>query len=329
MLRRRRTGLLARSMTIAALAACATRPSTATDPHARIEENPAVSPIPPQPPPAAEGPRGLESSPTREPEADAPFSSKEITLASAPVERKLWVYLPVRKSHQKRPLVLVAPAGSSMMWGMGLGDGDRPEHLPYAAAGFAVVAYSLDGALPSRTPTDQEVIEGVKGFQEAKAGVVNASAALDWALANLSEVAPNRVYAAGHSSAATLALLFATQDHRVRAVAAYAPAPYPTHWLATPPRTRLVEGVRRFVPGLGAFLAWSEPGAHTRELNVPVFVFQSEEDGNVQMADTVKFVADLGKTNSHVTFVRAEHGDHYGSMIHEGLPRGVEWLARL
>ena len=52
------------------------------------------------------------------------------------------------------------------------------------------------------------------GFQDlfvidAQAGLVNARNALEFVLARVPEVDPKRIYAAGHSSAGTLALLFA------------------------------------------------------------------------------------------------------------------------
>ena len=56
---------------------------------------------------------------------------------------KLWIYEP--EGSEKRPCILIAPAGSTLMEGMSLGEEDQDEHVPYVQAGFVVIAYSLDG----------------------------------------------------------------------------------------------------------------------------------------------------------------------------------------
>ena len=61
-----------------------------------------------------------------------------------------YLYLPPGKHAPKSlPCVLIAPAGSTCWRAWTLGDGDSPEHMPYVKAGYAVLAYELDG--PSTT----------------------------------------------------------------------------------------------------------------------------------------------------------------------------------
>ncbi len=68
---------------------------------------------------------------------------------------KLWLYLPEgQHDPQSLPCVLIAGAGSNLVTGMELTDGDRPEHLPYARAGMAVLAYELDGMVKEKSPND-------------------------------------------------------------------------------------------------------------------------------------------------------------------------------
>jgi dipeptidyl aminopeptidase/acylaminoacyl peptidase len=135
-----------------------------------------------------------------------------------------------------------------------------------------------------------------------------------------------RVYAVGHSSAATIALLVASQDHRVRRVVAFAPAPYPLRWISLPRRKELLDRLAAHVAGFDSFLAWTAPGAHIEELGIPALIFHSEEDTNIAIGDTAEYVTALKKINPSVTFVRAAHGGHYDSMIREGIPRAIEWL---
>ena len=110
---------------------------------------------------------------------------------------------------------------------MDLGDGDRPEHLPYVRAGFAVLAYELDGVLPKdRETRPDDAADPARGSgSAAQAGLVNARIALDYALAKVAGGRPRaRSSSAGHSSAGTLAILFAENEPRLRGGVAYAPA---------------------------------------------------------------------------------------------------------
>ena len=67
---------------------------------------------------------------------------------------KLWLYLPEGK-HEDKSLscVLIAPAGSTLLTGMKLENGDRAEHVPYVRAGFAVLSFELDGGVPASPTT--------------------------------------------------------------------------------------------------------------------------------------------------------------------------------
>jgi dipeptidyl aminopeptidase/acylaminoacyl peptidase len=148
-------------------------------------------------------------------------SMHRITIRSARGTGELRVYLPQGGS-EKRPCVFVAPAGSPLICGMSLGDGDSPEQIPYARAGFIVVAYSIDGDLPKDHSAEQ-LIHSIRCFKASHGGVDNASEAIDYALIHIPNIDPKRRYVAGHSSAATLALQVAEQDSRIAACAAYAP----------------------------------------------------------------------------------------------------------
>ncbi|HEY2586292.1 MAG TPA: hypothetical protein VGI81_11065 [Tepidisphaeraceae bacterium] len=140
---------------------------------------------------------------------------------------QIYLYLPAgqRVTHSL-PCVFIAPAGSRLFHGMQVGKNDMPEHLPYVRAGFAVCAYELSGSLPrtSQRSMPWSMVAGpVRQFVAADGGVANAQHAIDYVLNQVPEVNPQQLYAAGHSSAATVALDVAAGDHRIRGVAAYAP----------------------------------------------------------------------------------------------------------
>jgi dienelactone hydrolase len=237
---------------------------------------------------------------------------------------RLWIYRPKRASGHKRPCVLVAPAGTRLFHGMTLSEGDRAEHLPYARAGFVVVAYEIDGALPD-LPTQPEVIRAARSFQAADAGLVNAREALDYALRKLPEVDSRRIYTAGHSSAATLSLVVAEHEPRVRACIAYAPNCDLESRLGDP----LIRSLSGYLPGYRDFIRHRSPQREAGRLGCPVFLFCADDDTTVPPLESICFAAQLRRTNPRVTLVRVPTGNHYPSMIRQGIPRAISWLQSL
>lgn len=242
--------------------------------------------------------------------------------------RLVWLYLPDdADASQPVPCVVIAPAGSNMISGMGLAEGDMPEHLPYVREGFAAISFEVDGFTdPSITVRDEsaEIVSNYKKFRAAHAGLVNARNAVEYVLAQVPEVDPKRIYAAGHSSAATIALLLTEHDQRISACAAYAPVHDVVHDLGGVQ----VRMLSNRLPGLADFLVQSSPMTHYAAVDVPLFLFHAEDDSAVDVAQTreaSRRLVDLGKD---VTTVIVPSGDHYDSMIEEGMPQGIEWLKK-
>lgn len=235
---------------------------------------------------------------------------------------KLWLYLPSGE-HAPRslPCVLITGAGSNLLTGMDLSDEDRPEHLPYVRAGFAVLAFELDGALPNReNSSSMERGQAMIRFLNARAGLVNAHIALEYALAKVPEVDPSRISAVGHSSAGTLAVLFAEHEPRLKACVAFAPA---------------VDVEMRFGPGRVAQLSQAgvgdlcvrySPRQNEDKLQVPLLLFHARDDSNVPAADTEAFASDLQNKGKSVKLDLVDSGNHYDSMINEGIPHAIAWL---
>ena len=134
--------------------------------------------------------------------------------------RTLWLYLP--RTGSPCALVVVPPAGGTLLSAPALTPGDRVEHLPYAEAGFAVLSFSLSGTLSGRV-TPQQVKIAIGDFAKARGGIVDATSAIEAAIAAEPSLAGRPLVAAGHSSAANLALALAAEDARIRAVIAHAP----------------------------------------------------------------------------------------------------------
>lgn len=243
---------------------------------------------------------------------------------------RLRLYLPPG-NHAERSLgcVLVAPAGTNLLVGNNLDSDDyHAETLPYARAGYAVVFYSLDGGLAGEmeSASDAQIAEGYRKFAAAHAGLVNARNALEFVLARVPQVDPQRVFSAGHSSAAVLSLLFAEHEPRLKGCIAYAPASDVETRLADAVNNR---GVQRLLPGVTDFVKRSSPRTHMASFRSPVFLFHAVDDSNEPIATSQRFARDLQQLGKAVTFEQAQRGDHYQSMIDQGIPKAIEWLRRL
>ncbi|MEO0417051.1 MAG: DUF4190 domain-containing protein, partial [Verrucomicrobiota bacterium] len=127
------------------------------------------------------------------------------------------------------PCVLNCPAGTNLLQGARLGilddDSYHDEALPYAEAGIVTVMYSLDGDYDEDTDDEDRssMTEAYQQFKKAGAGTINGRNALDFVLTRLPMVDEGRIFAAGHSSAGTLALLLGAHEPRLRGVLAYCP----------------------------------------------------------------------------------------------------------
>ena len=224
---------------------------------------------------------------------------------------------------QSLPCVLIAPAGTTLLTGVALDDSEyHDETLPYAEAGMVVVHYSLDGD-EFEEGGDETVTYPYALFRAACAGVVNTRNALEFARAKLPMVNPNKIYSAGHSSAGTLSLLAAEHEPRLAGAIAYAPA--------TDVKSRLAElaevpFMSVLYPKLDEFVTQSSPHTHIDDLKTPVFLFHAKDDSNVPFADSQKFAEALRVQGKDVTFDLSETGDHYDSMVTDGIPKAIAWL---
>lgn len=236
----------------------------------------------------------------------------------------LYVYLPPGEhAPASLPCVLICGAGSDLLSGMSLGEGDVPEHLPYVQAGCAVLAYELDGPNSNEDVDPDAMRKAFEAFAASRAGLVNGRNALEYVLAKVPEVDPSQIYAAGHSSAATHALLFAEHEPQLAGVIAYAPAIY------LPERFEETMGMRLvsiLVPGSVDFVTKSDPATHIAQLKCPALLFHAEDDGNCPIESTRKFADQLQQQGTDVTLITVPTGDHYKSMINEGIPAGIRWL---
>jgi len=244
----------------------------------------------------------------------------EVRLLREATPMSVWLYLP-DPIPERVPCVLVAPAGTYLVNGINLGNGDRPEHMPYAKAGFAVIAYSLDGPLPPDAD-DAAWLTAIRAFMAADGGLANARAALGYALAKVPSIDRSRIYAAGHSSAAVLALQLAAADDRIRRVAAYAPDPDLIARLGPD----WVELVNESIPGFKRWATEASPLQNAAKISAPVLLFFAEDDDIVSIAAGRAYAAALRKSDKQVVLEETKSGGHYQSMIDEGISKGITFF---
>ena len=236
----------------------------------------------------------------------------------------LWLYLPTsdpaRPAPKSLPCVLMAPAGSNLLAGMKLTPEDKPEHIPYVKAGFAVLAFDLDGA-DSNARRGAVLWQNMQSFLLARSGLVNGRIAIEFLKAKVPEIDPDRLFVAGHSSAATFALLLAEHEPSLKGCVAYAPV------------VDLAEHVRKagLVPliqrsGFIELTTALSPKTRESDLNCPLFVFQARDDESVDVDENLAFVDRLKLLGKHVTLDLVNNGGHLQSMIDAGIPSGIAWL---
>jgi dienelactone hydrolase len=226
------------------------------------------------------------------------------------------------------PCVLITGAGTTLLHGYEFGggpeeSGDSPEFLPYAQAGMAVLAYELDGQI---NDFDKSDADGYLAFKAACAGLVNARNAFEYVLARVPEVNPRQIYAAGHSSAGTAALLFAEHEPRLAGCVAYAPCSDVQKRIGRDAPGFVLRLEAMDMPGLVDFIVQSSPRTHESRLNCPLFLFHAEGDENVPVSESKNFAARLQGPGRDVTLKTVPGGDHHESMLQDGIPAGIEWI---
>ncbi len=240
--------------------------------------------------------------------------------SSSPI--KLWYYLPVNRKG-KIPCIFIAPAGSDLCHGMGLAAADRPEHTPYVKAGFAVVAYEIEGACPEGA-SNAQTFASARIFMKANGGVNDGKAAINAALTTLKDIDANRLYTAGHSSAGTTALALAASDPRIKACSAFAPCcDLPAFF------GQDMAVLKMAVPGFDSFVRGFSPQSNTASLKCPTFIFNASDDDNVKPSEINAYVQALKRTNKSVTSITVPSGGHHDSMQKIGIYEAIKYFRSL
>jgi len=236
---------------------------------------------------------------------------------------RIWIYRPSPSPSVEEvataslPCVLVPAAGSTLVDGMTLTEEDADAHIPYLEQGFVVIAFSIDG--PRRfDPPDQAAY---LAFAPSKAGLVNARNAFEYAL-TLPEVDPKRILIAGHSSAGSLALLYAAHEPRLAGCVAYAPCSnlrnrFPGFYV------RMISNQLKQLP---EFLVQSSPQTHASRIACPLFLFHAADDDNVPVEESRQLAGELQTAGKQVEYLEVASGGHGYSVMQEGIPKSIPWM---
>ncbi len=185
------------------------------------------------------------------------------------------------------------------------------------------MSFSILGEL-GRSARTKQILAAARLYRDGEAGTNSGRAALNLAMSRL-PIDPDRIYAAGHSSAGRLVLLMTATDPRIRAVAAYSPVADVMAYLDS----KLVNALDRDQPGYRNFLEWSSPTSQIDQLTVPVFLFHAMDDAATIYFQTRDLYETLKETNTNVKFLDVETGGHYKPMTDVGIPAGIAWFNSL
>jgi len=238
---------------------------------------------------------------------------------------RVWVYLPPNATAESKvACVLVPPAGSRLFHGMSLGEGDRAEHLPYVAAGFAVVSFDVSGPWPDAGGAAAQQ-NAIRAFMNSKLGINDAVEALQLALGKYPQIDPHRIYAAGHSSAGTLVLQIAASSPEIRGCAAFAPVPDLEAHLGA----KTIKAIDSLVPGMAKLMHDESPINQIAALRCPLFLFHAEDDATVPTASIAAYREGVSAHHKQFDYIQVTSGGHYDSMIRQGIPKAIAWLTAL
>lgn len=244
---------------------------------------------------------------------------------------RLIIYVP-KGNHKEGtlPCVLEAPAGTNLLHGAGIGTAeDSASYLPFVKEGMVTVTYSIDGHMPyglnpnGGTRYMKALSKAYQNFIAADAGVKNSQAAIDYVLSRLPMVDREKIYTWGHSSSATLALLLAAKDSRVKRCIAMAPV--------TNMKTRLGDLLSEpqavgLFPGIERYLTSGSPDTYCTSLKSKVFLAHARDDDNVPYADSEAFARKHKSEGGDIAFYGIPTGGHYAEMLELSMPEAVQWL---
>jgi dienelactone hydrolase len=249
---------------------------------------------------------------------------------------KFIVFLPTNPTKAKIPCVFIAASGTEStapFSGRSLEEMDVMNPVNFAKAGYAVVAYDVDGDIGSidiidRVESFEErkkkiLINLIKAYKASDAGVLNAKLAIDYTVARIPQIDPNAMYVAGTGSGGTISLMVAATDKRIKAAIANSP------YTNLPGKySSLMETVSKSVPGYKEFIDRSSPHNNIEKMTKPIFIFHDDRLSDISLEDTTNFVSSVKQKNPAISLTHDRDKNFVvgSSMSSSSIQQSIEWL---
>ena len=236
---------------------------------------------------------------------------------------KIWLYLPAG-NHAARslPCVLISDNRLLPFFGIELFETNQREHLPYARAGFAVVAFEVDGALDDPSKADREQLgQAMVQFFRANNGLVNAGVAFEYASKKIPAVDPNRISIVGRSVSGTLALIYASGESRIQSCVAIEPINDVEAYCTRSYGAELIGNIKK--DDIGDPFGKHSPKNRESFINCPLFLLYDAQGDSA--GDLVPFInrrRAAGKPIMVKTFSKGSED----ILFEQAIPAAVAWL---
>jgi dipeptidyl aminopeptidase/acylaminoacyl peptidase len=216
-------------------------------------------------------------------------------------------------------------------------DAQFPLLQPCLNAGFAVVAYSVDGEMGDQfDDVPDEVYEKAErdAFQRLKAsymGLVNLRNAMNWVAEKVHQIDPQKLYVGGHGEAGSVALLAAAHEPKLKGCVVIDPVCDVAAYYNI--RKDFEEVTITLLLQDTAFLAQCSPNCHTAQIACPIFLssvsFDSEEDVLLSQIDSNIFSQQLTAAGKQVQYVKLGPAGDYQQNLNQAMQQGATWLKAL
>lgn len=243
--------------------------------------------------------------------------------------------------------VFMPPHEANFLSGAAIGDVSDPEALkeafpllqPCLSAGFAVVAFSVDGELQGleNLGSDFSALQKLhrdayQRFQAGQVGLVNLRNAVEWVSTKVHQIDPARLYIGGVNEAGSLALLGAAHEPRLKGCVVVDPVCNVAAHYAMEYEDVDEMPVPEAITNQ-AFLGQCSPSAQIPHIQCPVFLasisYDDDESEQPTLADNNQFVQQMSGAGKPIQFVKIGPAGDYNVNQDQVALQGVAWLKTL
>ena len=202
------------------------------------------------------------------------------------------------------PCVFVAAQPEGILTGANFVPRDFEILYPLVQAGFIVIAYDIDGALPFYSWKANRL-----HYRNSECGLINARNAINFSLEQLPEIDVDRMFTLGIGTSGTQALLFAAYERRIKGCVALGAFYDKVAWV----KSNNAPSLQRHLE----VLQLSSPTRYASRFECPTFCFHSPNNP-VPISQPEAFVEQMRSRGKNVKLV-------VNSELN-GMSAAIEWL---